>query len=206
MKFIVWATVAQWNEFTGSRTDMDYIRVEDGNSFNKFDDADAIFCLQQITDVSVFKHITKPVFINSVTNTLASLNAPANVLRINGWATFLNRHTWEIAGKINNQVINIFNSLNIKIHAVADEPGFVSARVIAMIINEAYFALGDDVSGKEEIDIAMKLGTNYPYGPFEWATFIGEKNILTLLQKLFETNNRYQPAALLIEKANQKNA
>ena len=64
MKFIVWATVAQWNEFTGSRTDMDYIRVEDGNSFNKFDDADDIFCLQQITDVYFFKHITKPVFIN----------------------------------------------------------------------------------------------------------------------------------------------
>ena len=88
---------------------------------------------------------------------------------------------------------------------VADEPGFISARVIAMIINEAYFALGDDISSKTEIDIAMKLGTNYPYGPFEWAELIGEENILSLLQKLAETDTRYQPAALLIAEANKKN-
>jgi 3-hydroxyacyl-CoA dehydrogenase len=44
-----------------------------------------------------------------------------------------------------------------------------------MIINEAYFALEDNVSTKAETDIAMKLGTNYPYGPFEWGQLIGLK-------------------------------
>ena len=48
-----------------------------------------------------------------------------------------------------------------------DIPGFISARVVSMIINEAYFALEEEVSSKEEIDTAMKLGTNYPYGPFD---------------------------------------
>ena len=52
-------------------------------------------------------------------------------------------------------------------------PGFITARVIAMIINEAFFALQENVSSKEEIDTAMRLGTNYPYGPFEWTKLIG---------------------------------
>ena len=67
-----------------------------------------------------------------------------------------------------------------------------------MIINEAYFALEDNVSSKAEIDTAMKLGTNYPYGPFEWASVIGTENILTLLQKLYLTDSRYKPSQLLI--------
>ncbi len=60
---------------------------------------------------------------------------------------------------------------------VKDEPGLVSARVISMIVNEAFFALAEGVSTMEEIDVAMKLGTNYPYGPFEWLEKIGVANI-----------------------------
>lgn len=74
-----------------------------------------------------------------------------------------------------------------------------------MIINEAYFAVNDEVSSKKEIDTAMKLGTNYPYGPFEWAALIGKNNILELLQKLSLTDTRYQPAELLIKEVNENN-
>ena len=66
-----------------------------------------------------------------------------------------------------------------------------------MIINEAYFALGEGVSSKEEIDTAMKLGTNYPMGPFEWGINIGLKNVSGLLSALAEINPRYTPAELL---------
>ena len=86
---------------------------------------------------------------------------------------------------------------------VKDEPGLIAARVLAMIINEAYFALGDNVSTKAEIDTAMKLGTNYPLGPFEWADAIGHANILGLLQQLTATDKRYQPAAMLIAAVNK---
>jgi 3-hydroxybutyryl-CoA dehydrogenase len=58
--------------------------------------------------------------------------------------------------------------------------------------------LGDEVSTKAAIDIAMKLGTNYPYGPFEWAEKIGLKNIFSLLQKLSLQDKRYQPAPALV--------
>jgi 3-hydroxybutyryl-CoA dehydrogenase len=66
-----------------------------------------------------------------------------------------------------------------------------------MIINEAFYALSDNVSSKQEIDVAMQLGTNYPFGPFEWADQIGVNNVLKLLDKLTETDRRYTPAPLL---------
>ena len=53
-----------------------------------------------------------------------------------------------------------------------------------MIINEAFIALREGVSTKEEINTAMKLGTNYPYGPFEWAGKIGIERVNALLDKL----------------------
>ena len=82
-----------------------------------------------------------------------------------------------------------------------DIPGFISARILSAIINEAYFTLEEGVSSKEEIDMAMKLGTNYPSGPFEWGKKIGLNNILSLLNKMAEINSRYKPAALLEEEA-----
>lgn len=73
----------------------------------------------------------------------------------------------------------------------------ISLRIISMIVNEAYFALGDGISTKEEIDTAMKLGTNYPYGPFEWSQKIGLKKIYALLQNLGREKERYAAAPLL---------
>jgi 3-hydroxybutyryl-CoA dehydrogenase len=126
------------------------------------------------------------------------------VLRINGWPGFLQRDLWEVAGTINDNAAIVLEKLNKKIAPVKDEPGLVSARIIAMIINEAYFALGDKVSTKEEIDIAMKLGTNYPWGPFEWAEKIGINSIFDLLEKLSITDKRYLPAPLLTEAITKK--
>ena len=100
-------------------------------------------------------------------------------------------------------LLSIFKSLNIKINSVKDEPGFITARIIAMIINEAYFAVEDNVSSQDEIDTAMKLGTNYPYGPFEWAELIGTNNILALLHKLNTTDSRYKPSELLIKEVTE---
>lgn len=144
----------------------------------------------------------KPVLVNAVTITLSQL--PAGFIRINGWNTFLKRPVVEASCTDDNmktKTVEVFSSFNKTIEWVPDIPGFISARVIAMIINEAYFTLQDEVSSKEEIDTAMKLGTNYPYGPFEWSVRIGLKNVYELLARLAETNNRYDPAALLKKEA-----
>ena len=80
----------------------------------------------------------------------------------------------------------------------------VSARVISMIINEAYFAMEDGISTPEEIDTAMKLGTNYPKGPFEWKSQIGITPVFSLLEKLSKTDSKYTPSTLLKSEAEKK--
>jgi 3-hydroxybutyryl-CoA dehydrogenase len=73
-----------------------------------------------------------------------------------------------------------------------------------MIINEAYCALEDEVRTREEMDLAMKLGTNYPLGPFEWGKKIGLSKVAGLLTILSSTNQRYQPARLLLKEAREQ--
>jgi len=167
---------------------------------------DAFFIFsEQINSLNFANFGTKPVFINSVTETLLQLKMPLNVSRLNAWPGFLQREVWEIATNNKKDIEIIFNSLKQKIIVVKDEPGLVSARVVSMIINEAFFALGEKVSTKEEIDTAMKLGTNYPYGPFEWAERIGIENIFHLLEKLSEKEDRYTPATSLKKLYIEKN-
>jgi 3-hydroxybutyryl-CoA dehydrogenase len=144
----------------------------------------------------------KPVLVNAVIPLLSQL--PGNFIRFNGWNTFLKRSVVEAAGSdetMKTKAGEIFSLFNKKVEWVPDMPGFISARVIAMIINEAYFALSENVSTKEEIDTAMKMGTNYPFGPFEWSEKIGLKNIYELLVALFKSNTRYEPAGLLKKEA-----
>jgi len=138
------------------------------------------------------------IIINAVNQTLHEL--PGNFIRINGWPTFLKRQITEASGTDNVMraaAEKAFSFFNKSIEWVPDITGFISTRVVSMIINEAYFTLQDKVSSKEEIDTAMKLGTNYPYGPFEWSKKIGLKNVYELLSKLATENKRYEPAALL---------
>lgn len=145
----------------------------------------------------------KPVLINDVIHTLPEIHAPQNFHRINAWPTFLNRSTWEIASQQPGDVKHIFDNLGWNIIFVNDHTGLIASRVIAMIINEAFFALGDNVSTEADIDIAMKLGTNYPYGPFEWAKIIGLSKIESLLTKLSKTDSSYSPAPALLAALNQ---
>src|SRR5699024_11509909 len=67
------------------------------------------------------------------------------------------------------------------------------------IVNEAAFALMEKTADADVIDEAMKKGTNYPYGPLEWAEKIGLEDIYAVLQGLFEQlgEDRYRPAQLI---------
>lgn len=144
--------------------------------------------------------LPRPVLINSVVTQSKAL--PEGFARFNGWPTFLKRKIIEAAfnkDSTKKRTEEIFSAFNKKVEWVADEPGFISARVVAMIINEAYFALEEGVSSITEIDIAMKLGTNYPYGPFQWAENIGIKRIADLLNKLCSKNKRFNPSELILK-------
>jgi 3-hydroxybutyryl-CoA dehydrogenase len=143
-----------------------------------------------------------PVFVNAV-----SPVPEENLIRINGWPGMLQRELVEIAvpnPSAADQAEKLFSTLGWKYIIVPDIPGFVSARVIAMIINEAYFSFEAGISSREDIDTAMKLGTNYPYGPFEWCRKIGAANVAALLKELYKTDKRYELAPLLLDEASVK--
>src|SRR3569832_1341367 len=80
------------------------------------------------------------IIVNAVTTMTSQL--PAGFTRINGWKTLLKRPVVEIAGTEAGKgpVATIFSAFNKTIEWVPDIPGFVTARVISMIINEAWFA------------------------------------------------------------------
>lgn len=197
MKVAVLATDELYNELAEKNTAVEWLKANDWQQFIAIKDADAYFNLSENSSTENYLYFTAPVFINAVTTTLKEINAPGNVCGILAWPGFLQRNTWEISGNVSKKHIEILSKINKTYIQVADEPGMVSGKIISMVINEAYFALEDKVSTKEEIDIAMKLGTNYPYGPFEWANKIGIKNIYTLLQKLSTTDKRYTASTLL---------
>jgi 3-hydroxybutyryl-CoA dehydrogenase len=70
-----------------------------------------------------------------------------------------------------------------------------------MIINEAAQVYAEQTAGKEDIDTAMKLGTNYPNGPLEWADKLGIDLIYNILLSLYNEfhEDRYRPHPLLKE-------
>ena len=156
--------------------------------------------------INVLQEISSGLtIVNSVNKTCNDL--PEDLIRINGWPTFLSRSLIEAAcsnEKLKAEADTIFSFFNKSLEWVPDIIGFISPRVISMIINEAYFTLQDKVTGKDEIDIAMKLGTRYPFGPFEWTQKIGIKNIYSLLSNLSATHKRYEPSELLKQEAEKQ--
>jgi 3-hydroxybutyryl-CoA dehydrogenase len=75
---------------------------------------------------------------------------------------------------------------------------FVFTRILAAIINEAGLAFDEGVASSDDIDTAMKLGTNYPKGPLAWADEIGHRTVRGTLRALNESvsDKRYEPAKL----------
>ncbi|KMJ59607.1 3-hydroxybutyryl-CoA dehydrogenase [Bacillus sp. LL01] len=81
---------------------------------------------------------------------------------------------------------------------VNEFPGFVTSRISALVGNEAFYMLQEGVGTPEEIDKAIKLGLNYPMGPFELGDLVGLDTRLNNLKYLHEKlGEKYRPAPLL---------
>lgn len=177
----------------------------DSLSSLKMMEADAWFDLQFRNDPERNSYLNglRPLFVGAMEVTTKSL--PAQAIRINSWPGMIERPLIEItAGNENalNEARRILKMLKWDFEITPDLPGFISARVLAEIINEAYFTLEAGTSTKAEIDTAMKLGTNYPYGPFEWCKIIGIRNVYELLQEILITDNRYTLCSALKSELN----
>ena len=146
------------------------------------------------------------LFINSTRISLAELtffgdNKLPKLYGIAGDPTFLERPLLEVSFQHDNKAAatELFSQLGLDATLVDDRVGLVTPRIIAMIINEAYYTVMEGTATKEDIDTGMKLGTNYPMGPFEWALSWGIANIYELLEALHldTKDERYKICPLL---------
>ena len=146
------------------------------------------------------------LFVNTTRGSLAELayfteGAKPELYGFAGDPTFLEREMLEISAYHGNQheANEIIRKLGIKSTVVDDRVGLVTPRIIAMIINEAFFTVQEGTASREDIDLGMKLGTNYPMGPFEWSKAWGLNNIYELLDALYldTREERYKICPLL---------
>ncbi len=97
------------------------------------------------------------------------------------------------------KVQKLFKNLGLETAVVEDSVGLVLPRIVCCLVNEAAYALMENVAQPRDIDTAMQLGTNYPHGPLEWGDLIGLDVVLAVLRGLFDEfgEDRYRPAPLL---------
>jgi 3-hydroxybutyryl-CoA dehydrogenase len=69
---------------------------------------------------------------------------------------------------------------------ISDSAGFVTQRVIAMVVNLGCQVAAKRVAAPEDIDTAVKLGLNYPFGPLEWGDKVGPEVVLDILDDMFD--------------------
>ncbi len=89
------------------------------------------------------------------------------------------------------------------VEVIADSPGFVLQRIIAMIANLGAEIAQVGIGAPADIDLAMKLAQNYPKGPIEWIGYLGAAKVLTILTALqaITGSDRYRPSLWLRRRA-----
>lgn len=97
----------------------------------------------------------------------------------------------------------LFQLLGMQVSVIADAPGLVVMRTLAMLTNEGADAVLQGVASPADVDLAMKAGLNYPEGPLAWSDQLGlgvVHQVLTHLQSSYN-EDRYRPSLLLRKQA-----
>lgn len=189
-----------------------YTLVDNYRDAGRLVDANTIifdFLIDEIpTEIEFYQDLNVVAFLSTAKRSLLDLtygllkSPKATLFGFNGLPTFLNRPLLEVALlRVDDKSVleKTCQDLNSAFTIVEDRAGLVTPRIICMIINEAYFTVQEGTATREDIDMAMKLGTNYPYGPFEWCKRIGIKNVYELLEAVYEDtrDERYRICPLL---------
>jgi 3-hydroxybutyryl-CoA dehydrogenase len=158
--------------------------------------------------LEIYRGTESSVFINTAKVSLHLLNhqltPPPGIYQFGfaGLPTFLNRPILEVSllqPDHRKELTDLCHRLGTEFQIVEDRAGLVTPRVICMIINEAYYTVEEGTATREDIDLAMTLGTNYPIGPFEWCRKIGVRNVYELLAAVYQDskNARHKICPLL---------
>lgn len=131
-----------------------------------------------------FAHTPLLVLAQSITVSLQEL--PVYAVRMNVWPGFAaNKQVEMVAAEphkdLSTQILASFQLMPL---FIPDVVGMISPRAVAGILQEANLAVQDDLASTTDIDLAMKLGTNYPKGPFEWMQLLGPEKCQCLWQCL----------------------
>ncbi|MHB8693659.1 MAG: 3-hydroxyacyl-CoA dehydrogenase NAD-binding domain-containing protein [Solirubrobacteraceae bacterium] len=96
-----------------------------------------------------------------------------------------------------------FASVGCHCEHVSDAPGLALGRIVAQLINEAAFLIGEGNGSPEDVDAGMRLGVNHPRGPVEWSAMIGLEHVVSILDALHREHGepRYRVAPLLRRRA-----
>ncbi|QIX61509.1 3-hydroxyacyl-CoA dehydrogenase [Hymenobacter sp. BT18] len=168
--------------------------------------ADVAFDLRDWPELH-YEQPRQPLFYNTVAHSLTQLfqgEAPplGPVFGFCGLPTLIDRRLLEVAllrPDDAEMLAEVCAALGSDYRVVQDRVGLVTPRVICMIINEACFTLQEGTASVKDIDLGMKLGTNYPQGPFAWANAIGISRVYEVLESLYlDTHEeRYKVCPLL---------
>ncbi|MFD0316178.1 3-hydroxyacyl-CoA dehydrogenase [Streptomyces flavalbus] len=101
------------------------------------------------------------------------------------------------------EATGLFQALGKKVSVIGDVPGMIVARTVARIVDLAHDAVAKGVATEEDVDTAMRLGVNYPLGPFEWSRRLGRNWAYALLDDLHlrDPSGRYAPSLALYRHA-----
>lgn len=82
---------------------------------------------------------------------------------------------------------------------IYESPGFVTSRLICLLINEAMHVLQEGVASPQDIDDAMRIGYQFQYGPLEMADRFGLDSVLAALERMFREYGelKYRPSTIL---------
>ncbi|MFD5635713.1 3-hydroxyacyl-CoA dehydrogenase [Streptomyces sp. NPDC127077] len=102
-----------------------------------------------------------------------------------------------------SEAIGLFQALGKDVSVIGDCPGMIVARTVARIVDLAHDAVAKGVATEEDIDTAMRLGVNYPLGPFEWSRRLGADWSYDVLDELHvrDPSGRYAPSLALYRHA-----
>jgi len=186
--------------------EIDFLEIEGFEGYNAIFDLN----LEMHSDIlEEYSMLEETIIVTSgVKQSLAELvyleliEDELTLIGLNDLPGFINRDKAEISLLRDSDAIKaiaFFKSLNWPCLIVKDRVGMVSPRIVLMIINEACYTLQEGTASIQDIDESMKLGVNYPFGPFEWCDKIGINEVYETLESLYQDtyDERYKICPLL---------